>query len=290
MGDVLGYIASPFLLKGALLAVQIASLAMVLRLLMGVGLALMRLSRFAPLRSFAWFYIWFVRGTPLLLHLVFIYDVLPAIGLKLDTLSTAVIGFALNEAAFSAELIRCGVVSGSRAQGLAAAALGMSPFLTLRRIIMPQAMRAILPGIGNQAISMIKGTSIASVIFVNELTFRAEQVVGQNFQFFTVFAAAGAIYLAMTNFVALAQLGAERRFDFLRDRTGSAWRPWFLARRTSPLALTPLRRSVTRAPGALAALIADVCRDVGDTSNQPFVVCRNVQKSYGDSRRHFPSN
>src|SRR5271169_2704046 len=201
---------------------------MALGLVLGLGLALLRLSRHAALRSPAWCYIWFVRGTPLLLQLVFIYDVLPVIGIKLDTFTTAVIGFSLNEAAFSAEIIRGGILSVSRNQSIAAAALGMPPLLTLWRIILPQAMRAILPGMANQAISMIKGTSIASVIFVNELTFRAEQIVGQNFRFFTVFTAAAIIYLAMTSCIALGQIAAERRFDFLRER-GDGAVGWFAA-------------------------------------------------------------
>ena len=115
----------------------------------------------------------------------------PAFGIKLDTFTTAVLGFSLNEAAFSAEIIRGGILSVSRNQSDRRRIARHGPFLTLRRIIMPQAMRAILPGIANQAISMIKGTSIASVIFVNELTFRAEQIVGQNFKFFTVFTRGG---------------------------------------------------------------------------------------------------
>src|SRR5580692_10072247 len=94
----------------------------------------------------------------------------------------------------------------------------MGPFLTLRRIILPQAMRAILPGMANQTISMIKGTSIASVIFVNELTFRSQQIVGQNFKFFTVFAAAGIIYLVLTSAVAVAQAFLERRFNADAER------------------------------------------------------------------------
>ena len=98
----------------------------------------------------------------------------------MDTFTTAVLGFALNEAAFSAESFAVDL-SVKRDQSIAAASLGMSPFLTLRRIILPQAMRAILPGIGNDTISMVKGTSMASVIFVDELTFRGQQIVGQNF-------------------------------------------------------------------------------------------------------------
>ena len=276
---LLGYIGSPFLLRGALLAVEIAALAMAIGLLLGLGLAMLRISRIAVLRRAAWGYIWFVRGTPLLLQLVFIYDVLPAVGITLDTFTTAVLGFALNEAAFSAEIIRGGILSVNRDQALAAAALGMPPVLTLRRIILPQAMRAILPGIANQAISMIKGTSIASVIFVNELTFRAEQIVGQNFQFFTVFAAAGVIYLVLTSAVAFGQSIAERRFDFMRDPPDAArglgrWRPRLAVAVPRPFAHVP------REP--LPALIGEICRDLSGTTSQPFVVCRNVQKSYGD--------
>jgi polar amino acid transport system permease protein len=280
--DLFSYVVSSFLLKGALLAIEISVLAMAFGLVLGLGLALMRLSRHAAMRGPAWCYIWFMRGTPLLLQLVFIYDVLPAIGIKLDTFTTAVIGFSLNEAAFGAEIIRGGVLSVSRNQGIAAAALGMPPLQTLWRIILPQAMRAILPGIGNQAISMIKGTSIASVIFVNELTFRAEQIVGQNFRFFTVFAAAAVIYLAMTSCVALGQIAAERRFDFLRERNNGAdgWFAAALGWRRRPLPSEELERP-TR-PERLPALIGEFCREIVDGDARPMIVCRNVQKSYGE--------
>src|ERR1700682_1281585 len=211
--EVLTYASSSFLLDGALTAVEIAALAMVGGVVFGLVLALMRLSTLPPLRGTAWLYIWFIRGTPLILQLVFLYDALPVVGIKLDSFTTAVVGFMLNEAAFSAEIIRGGILSVDRRQSLAAASFGMGPFLTLRRIILPQAMRAILPGMANQTISMIKGTSIASVIFVNELTFRAQQIVGQNFKFFTVFAAAGIIYLVMTSAVAIAQFYLERNFS-----------------------------------------------------------------------------
>ncbi len=265
--ELLSYLTSPFLLQGALLAVEISAVAMLVGLFLGLLLALLRLSRFTVVRSTAWFYIWFIRGTPLLLQLVFIYDVLPAIGIKLGVFTTAVIGFSLNEAAFAAEIIRGGIVSVNRSQAIAAAALGMPPMLTLRRIIMPQAMRAILPAMANQTISMIKGTSIASVIFVNELTFRAEQIVGQNFQFFQVFSAAALIYLAMTSIVALLQLAAERHFDYLRER------------RTATPAPVARPRSVPRE--RLSELVRDICRDIGGTDDAPALICRNVHKSYG---------
>src|SRR6195952_4836405 len=213
----LSYLTSAFLWRGAWLAVEIAGLAMLAGLLLGLVLALLRLSRSRILSGIGWFYIWFMRGTPLLLQLVFIFNVLPAVGLTFGSFTTAVVGFSLNEAAFTAEIIRGGIVSVNRSQSIAAAAPGSPPWLPLRRIILPQAMRAILPALGNQTISLIKGTSIASVIFVNELTFRAEQIVAQNFRFFEVFAAAVIIILAMPSPVALIQLAADRRFDFMRE-------------------------------------------------------------------------
>ena len=196
--EFLSYTTSKFLIEGAIVAIEITVVSMVIGLFLGLILALMRLSGIWPLSALAWFYTWFMRGTPQLLQLVFIYDALPLVGLRFDTFTTAVIGFALNEAAFSGEIIRGGIISVERSQRIAAASLGMGPVLTLRRIIMPQALRAILPAITNDTISMLKLTSIASVIFVNELTFRAQQIVGQNFKFFTVFAAAAVIYLVMT--------------------------------------------------------------------------------------------
>jgi polar amino acid transport system permease protein len=286
-GELLSYVADPFLLQGAWLAVKIAALAMLGGVVLGLGLALMRLSRLQPVRMLAWFYIWFVRGTPQLLQLVFIYDALPGIGIRFDTFTTAVLGFALNEAAFSAEIIRGGILSVNRNQSLAATAFGMGPFLTLRRIILPQAMRAILPGMANDTISMIKGTSVASVIFVNELTFRSQQIVGQNFKFFVVFAAAGVIYLVLTSAVAGVQGLLERRFNLEHDRSGS--RSMFgrmfnfnlLTRQPAPpVSAAPPATQAGEIPEWLGALAGNFTAPDGD-DGKPFVVCHNVQKSYG---------
>ena len=221
--DFAGYSVSGFLWQGALLAVEITTVSMACGLVLGLGLALTRLSSVPAARAFAGAYIFVTRGTPQLLQLVFIFDALPFIGLRLDSFTTAVIGFALNEAAFSAEIIRGGILSVNRTQTVAAASLGMGSALTLRRIVLPQAMRAILPGLINDTISMLKLTSIASVVFVNELTFRAQQIVGQNFQFFQVFIATGAIYLVLTTAITFAQTMLERRFDL--ERTPPPCRP-----------------------------------------------------------------
>jgi polar amino acid transport system permease protein len=274
--EVLTYASSPFLLDGALTAMEIAALAMAGGVMFGLMLALMRLSPLLPLQGTAWLYIWFIRGTPLILQLVFLYDALPIFGIKLDSFTTAVVGFTLNEAAFSAEIIRGGILSVDRKQSLAAASFGMGPFLTLRRIILPQAMRAILPGMANQTISMIKGTSIASVIFVNELTFRSQQIVGQNFKFFTVFAAAGIVYLILTSAVALAQFYLEKYYSLEGSKKPRAkdFADGRLAVATGSSVPVP-------SPSAWMDNL-QASRTEGSASDQPFVICRNVQKSYGD--------
>ena len=292
--ELAGYVLDPFLLEGAWTAVKITVLAMSLGCVLGLVLALTRLSRHPVLSGAAGFYIWFVRGTPQLLQLVFIFNVLPLAGLRFDSFTAAVIGFALNEAAFAAELFRAGILSVSANQSVAAASLGMRPVTTLRRIVMPQAMRAILPGLGNDVIGMIKLTSIASVIFVNELTYSAQQVVGQNFKFFTVFGAAAVIYLTITSLVSLLQAWLERRFNFELDRTDEAttgWRRWLGLKAPSrapegAAAGCPAPAGLVE-PAERQALehvdLGELIRDglQGGIKGQPYVVCRDVWKSYG---------
>jgi polar amino acid transport system permease protein len=292
--DLWSFVTEPFLWQGALTTIEISALAMVGGVCFGLVLALMRLSRYAPFRGIAWVYIWFIRGTPQLLQLVFLYDALPPLGIKLDSFTTAVLGFALNEAAFSAEIIRGGILAVNRNQSIAAASFGMGPFLTLRRIILPQAMRAILPGIANDFINVLKGTSIASVIFVNELTFRAQQIVGQNFKFFTVFTAAGIIYLFITSAVAIVQWYLERRYNLELERPAPG--STALARLFGSSApLTP--PAPAAAPGAdeddvLAAppppapaenwlTAISETRDSPSEGEAAFVACRGVWKAYG---------
>jgi polar amino acid transport system permease protein len=294
--EILSYVTLPFLLEGAFLAIKISALAMFGGLIMGLGLALLRLSRFWIVRALAWIYIWLVRGTPQLLQLVFLYDALPQIGIKLDTFTTAVLGFALNEAAFSAEIIRGGILSVNRNQSVAAAAFGMGPLLTMRRIILPQAMRAILPAIANDTVSMIKLTSIASVIFVNELTFRSQQIVGQNFKFFTVFIAAGIIYLIMTSAISLLQAALERRFNLDIERPSPnsgllgrlvGFRSMPPLSKEAPSASTPdaAMRVVNRSGGSSASIWIDALMSHehwrAPVEQKPFVICRDVWKTYG---------
>ena len=291
LSDFASYTVSGFLWSGAWLAVEITVAAMTCGMILGLGLALLRLSRNRLVRALAGIYIFVTRGTPQLLQLVFIFDALPAFGLRLDSFTTALIGFALNEAAFSAEIIRGGILSVNSTQSIAAASLGFGPALTLRRIILPQAMRAIVPGLINDTISMLKLTSIASVIFVNELTFRAQQIVGQNFKFFQVFVATGAIYLVLTSAITALQSVLERHFDHERTPAPSALsRLLGFPRRADPIP-QPSASADDDALDATVARPSAIAPDsrwleslLGATDEsrrgQPFVVGQNVQKSY----------
>jgi polar amino acid transport system permease protein len=304
MEDVLYYLTLPLLLEGTMVTLLVSAVAMPAGVVLGLILALMRLSPIKPVSAIAWFYIWIIRGTPLLLQLVFIYDALPRFGIILSSIPTAIIGFALNEAAFSAEIIRGGILSVSRNQSLAASALGMRPLLTMRLIVLPQAMRAIVPTLGNETISMVKGTSLASIIAVNELTFRSQQIVAQNFAFFEVFTAAGIIYLAITSVLTGIQMLLEKRFNLEREpgsRLGSEFRRFFgfdLLRRDE-IRMAPTRPSAAQRrpqefsappglrvgnPGEVDFRIEDLivpADKVVTPSTSAFVMCRDVWKSYG---------
>ena len=291
MSDVIGYALSSFLLQGALVALQITALAMIAGLSLGLLLALLRLSRIRAISGVAWGYIWLIRGTPLLLQLVFIFDALPRIGIRLDSITTAVVGFALNEAAFSAEFIRGGILAVNRSQSVAAASLGMGSFLTLRRIVLPQAMRAILPQIANGTIAMLKGTSLASIIFVNELTFRAQQIVANNFAFFTVFAAAAILYLTMTTVIALVQMVLERRLDpelrSIGERKSLFASIFSFGRQPVALALAApvidpdeIAPAPVTAPAPVPYDPAPFRRVHDAVSDEPFVVFKDVRKTY----------
>jgi polar amino acid transport system permease protein len=293
MSEFFRYLTLPFLLEGAWLTIKIAVASMAGGLLLGLVVALMRLAPYRPLSVAAWLYIWLIRGTPVLLQLVFLFDALPAVGIVMPPVTSAILGFALNEAAFGGEVIRGGILSVNRNQTLAAASLGMGPLLTLRRIVLPQAMRAILPAIGNDAISVLKGTSLASVIAVNELTLRSQQIVAQNFQFFAVFTAAGMMYLAATTLVAGVQLLLERRVNpeaVRRPLSESALGRFFGFRFRLPdvtAASLPFAEPLA-SPAAPGEPMPDLARLVGTGKGataievgSPFVVCTDVWKAYG---------
>ena len=211
------YLSLPYLLQGIWFTVVVTALGLAGGLILGLVLAAMQLSRFGIMAAFARGYTVIFRGTPLILQMVFAYDALPQIGLKLSAVGAAGLALAANEAPFIAEMLRAGVLGVDRGQVLAGQSLGMTPALLMRRIIAPQAFRTMIPALGNETVSALKNSSLASVISVQELTLRSTQLASSTFDLFSIFFASGLIYLALTSAVSVIQLLVERALDL--DRT-----------------------------------------------------------------------
>jgi polar amino acid transport system permease protein len=193
------YFTNLYLLEGALWTIGLTISTLVLGGLIGLGLAVMRLSRHNALSRAAQTYIWVFRGTPLLVQLIIIYTGLPQLGLvRFSVLESAVLGLALNEAAYLSEILRGGILSVAKGQTEAARAMGLSPFQIFRLVILPQALRVIIPPLGNSVNGLLKTTSIASVISMEEVLRRGQILKQQKFQVLEVFVVVAIIYLAMT--------------------------------------------------------------------------------------------
>jgi polar amino acid transport system permease protein len=226
------YLSLPYLIAGIWFTLAVTALGLAGGLILGLALAAMQLSRFWMLAAFARGYTVIFRGTPLILQMVFAYDALPQIGLKLSAIGAAGLALAANEAPFIAEMLRAGVLGIDRGQVLAGQALGMTPALLMRRIIAPQAIRMMIPAFGNETVSALKNSSLASVISVPELTLRSTQLASSTFDFFSIFFASGLIYLVLTTAVSLIQLFVERALDLDRPATENRWvrlLPWYRA-------------------------------------------------------------
>ncbi len=202
----------PFLLKGAIWTVVLSLGGMFFGLLLGFGLALLRRSSNLLLRSLARLYISFFRGTTLLVQLFVIYYGLPELGLQLDPLPAALIGFSLNMAAYTAEIIRSAIGAIDRGQWEAAASIGMTPLQTLRRAILPQALRIALPPLGNSFISLVKDTSLAATIQVPELFRQAQLITARTFEIFSLYLAAALLYWILASLLSTLQNRLERHY------------------------------------------------------------------------------
>lgn len=203
----------PALLEGAGITVSVSVLSFGAALLLGLLLALARLSRFMPLRILAACYIQFIRGTPMLLQLFFIYYVLPYAGILLSPFVSGVLGLSINYAAYMAEVFRGGIQAIPKGQWEASAALGMSRRLLMRRIIVPQAIRVVIPPLGNFFVSIFKDSALVSVITLRDLTFTAEILAAATFKHFEIFAMVAAIYLAISYPTASLVAWVERRLE-----------------------------------------------------------------------------
>ncbi len=205
--------SAPFLLKGAMYTIVLSLGGMFFGLLLGFALALMRLS---ALRLLSWtsrIYVSFFRGTPLLVQLFMIYYGLPQLGIQLDPLPAALVGFSLNMAAYVCEILRAAISSIDKGQWEAAASIGMTRAQTLRRAILPQAARTALPPLGNSFISLVKDTALAATIQVPELFRQAQLITARTFEIFTMYLAAALIYWLLASALALLQNHLEARVN-----------------------------------------------------------------------------
>lgn len=201
----------PDLMRGALISLELTFCVMLLSLPFGLLLAMAKIGRSRLLRILASFYIEIVRGTPALLQLFYIYFVLPAFGIRFDPFMAGVVGLAINYSAYLAEVYRAGIVAVPHGQVEAAKALGMSRARMMRLIILPQAIRVVVPPLGNYCISLFKDTSLVSIVTVRELIFTGQIISSTNFQYFTVFTIVGAIYLFFSYPAALFVRWLEKR-------------------------------------------------------------------------------
>lgn len=185
------------MVEGSGITLQIFFITLVLSLPLGLLVALARISGIRPLRFAMEVYIWLMRGTPLMLQLLFVYFALPMVGILLPDLAAALLAFTLNYAAYFAEIFRSGIQSIERGQYEAAKTLGMTYIQTMRRIIIPQMLKRVLPPISNETINLVKDTSLIYILAMNDLLRVARTIVQREFDM-TPFVIAGVFYLAMT--------------------------------------------------------------------------------------------
>jgi polar amino acid transport system permease protein len=190
----------PPLLQGTGVTLKVFLITLVLSVPFGLALALMRISRFKVLGTLVNGYIWLMRGTPLMLQMLFIYFALPfvpVIGISLPDFPAAIVAFVFNYAAYFAEIFRAGIQSIDRGQYEGARVLGMTYAQTMRRIVLPQVIKRILPPISNETITLVKDTSLIYVLAMNDLLRAARGIVQRDFTT-TPFIVAAAFYLIMT--------------------------------------------------------------------------------------------
>ncbi|MFI6527857.1 amino acid ABC transporter permease [Streptomyces uncialis] len=219
-GVVGEYFTSASVLRGLGLTLWLTALVMVLGFALGTLLAVMRLSDNPVLRAVSWGYVWLFRSMPILVQLLFWFNIgalYPQIlGVStvnlLDPITVAILGLTLHEAAYAAEVVRGGILSVDRGQIEAAQALGLGRGRRWRRIVLPQAMRAIVPPAGNMLIGTLKGTSIVSVIAVADLLYSVQLVYHRTYQVIPLLLVATVWYVVVTSVLSVGQYYVERHY------------------------------------------------------------------------------
>ncbi len=202
----------PLLEASFLYTVPLTLLSFVLGMVVAFTVAIIRILEIKPLVGLVKFYVWIIRGTPLLLQLFIIFYGLPSIGITLNAFVSGLIGFTLSVGAYSSETIRGAMLSIPKGQWEASKSIGLSPFKTLWLIILPQAIRTALPSLSNSLISLIKDTSLAAAITYTELFQVAQQITARTYEPLLLYAEAGFIYLIYCTGLSFLQKKLELNF------------------------------------------------------------------------------
>ena len=201
----------PSLVNGALITLEVFFLVLVLSIPLGVVIAF--IIRFNI--KFINIYIWIMRGTPLLLQLIFIYYVLPSVGIRFDRLPAAIIAFTLNYAAYFAEIFRGGIESIPKGQYEAAKVLKFTQFQTIRYVILPQVIKIVLPSVFNEIMSLVKDTSLVYALGISDLILASRTAANRDASLLPMFVA-GAIYLILIGIVTIVSKQVEKRYNYDR--------------------------------------------------------------------------
>lgn len=207
------YLTNGLMIEGAWATIWLSVVSMVIGLGLGVLAALLKMYGNKPLQLTANFYIWLFRGTPILIQLVIIYTGLPQLGIRLNVVESAILGLALNEGAYLAEIIRSGIMSVDKGQNDAGRSLGMTWAERMRIVILPQAVRTIIPPLGNQFNGMLKTTSLVSVISMEELMRNAQMLAQIEFRILEVYLVAALWYLLLVTIWSAIQIRIEAHYE-----------------------------------------------------------------------------
>ena len=205
----------PSLLDGAAVTFQVFCIVIVLSIPFGAILAFLMQIKFKPLQWLLTLYVWIMRGTPLLLQLIFFYYVLPSVGVVMDRLPAAILAFTLNYAAYFAEIFRGGISAIPKGQYEAAKVLKLNQLQTIHYIILPQVFKIVLPSVFNEIINLVKDSSLVYVLGVGDLLLASKTAANRDASLAPMFVA-GAIYLLMIGIVTLISKQTEKKFDYYK--------------------------------------------------------------------------
>ncbi|MDY6352219.1 MAG: amino acid ABC transporter permease [Lachnospiraceae bacterium] len=204
--------------RGLLMTIPLTLISFAIALVIAVVVALVQFARIPVLRQICRFYIWVIRGTPLLVQLYVIFFGLPSIGVNIDAFPAAVLVFSINEGAYAAETIRGALESVPSGQMEAGRCVGMSYVQIMWHVLLPQTFRTAFPALGNELISMVKDTSLAANITVTEMFFQAQRIAGRTYQTMALYLEVAVIYLIFSTVLSLLQRFGEKKLSVYGKR------------------------------------------------------------------------